>query len=504
MFSVPASPLRSALPSCSFPAFFLALLLASGTPARSQSRASGQALPYESLARRVLVDWGAGEAQPETFDLHGFLAGNCLRLSVGLYDLYLPLEVAEDEEAFSDFQRVALALIDSQETWLDWLEPTVPDRRELKSVRGDIKTLRRWVKGWKSRAIDAALSKDAGNEGGQDMFEVLGAKDSLRAAALHFAAYAAEGRALGLERSEGLREPIVLVTDRTRMVQLCCLGGWIYPSARSAFWQGSITTWTHFYIDDVKFLATHLANPRSPGDYAGGVRMDTRTKTGLEEQIVQLATNSLLANYFGDAIPPTLAGGLAINLVVDLYGECNTRVDGDLRARRTSAREVFVPGGNPNGGLLPPNLADSRWRSEQGSDYFVAALRRGMSAGSRKDHLHFTLQDDRGRRGVEVAPPFLGSAAATRSLPGGDYYGDQLEFLRSYRTCFLHWLREHGMGKEKRSHEAFAELLRRLAHGTVATLEATLAEVYGLPLSQAEPGDDDLEGRFLGWLRRQR
>ena len=81
--------------------------------------------------------------------------------------------------------------------------------------------------------------------------------------------------------------------------------------------------------------------------------------TGMQQQIAQLAGNAMIDNLFGDKIPPSLAGALSVNLVIDVYGECNTRVDGDLRARRMAAREFFVPGGASEGGVLPPNLADS-------------------------------------------------------------------------------------------------------------------------------------------------
>jgi len=426
------------------------------------------------------------------------MADNCLVLAIGLYDLYLPTEAAADPESLEDYQRVALALLDSQSCWLDWLEPEVQDSRALKEALRDHKTLRKWVDGWKLRYVERGMK-----DGERNLLDVLSAKKSVREASASLALYFEGGQALGLDRPAGAREPIVLVEDRVRMVQLCSLGGWIYPQHRSVFWQSSIKTWTHFYIDDVKFLATRFAAPRSASDYATGMRMDGRTPTGLEQQIVQLATNSMLANYFGDAIPPTLAGGLAINLVIDVYGECNTRADGDLRARRTSAREVFVPGGNPNGGLLPPNLAGSRWRAEQGSDNFVAALKRAMPDRIRDGGYSFILENDRGRRGVQVSAPFLGSVASASPL-ADEYYGDNLEFLRSYRCCFLSWLKENGAGRSSRSSEAFAKLLQGLASGTTDTLEALLASLYGLPLSSVAVGQEDLEGRFLGWLRKQR
>lgn len=470
-----------------------------GTPALAASLAPVQNLPHESLASQLLAEYGYAEATPETFDLHEFVATACLHVPVGIYDLYLPADAAADEDAVEEYQRVALALLDAQELWLDWLEDEVEDERALKQARQDHKTLVKWIKGWRARTISAGAE-----EGSRSLLDALSAKDSLREACERHAEYHARGEALSLGRHAGVREPIVLVQDRVRMVQLCSLGGWIYPTHRNVFWQPGIKTWTHFYIDDVKFLATRLANPRGPADYATGASMDSRTETGLEQQVVQLATNSMLANYYGDAIPPTLAGGLSINLVIDLFGECNTRADGDLRARRASAREVFVPGGLPSGGILPPNMADSRWRSEHGADHFTAALRRAMPS-ARRGVAKFVLEDDRGRRKAEVVAPFLGSAAIEASSPiDGEYHGDHLEFLRAYRSCFLNWLREAGAGSSKRSSQAYASLLKSLARPGEASIEGVLTTVYGSPLSSAEPGDEDLEGRFLEWLAKQR
>ncbi len=470
----------------------LLLVTAMAAPALSRD------LPYERLAGDFLAAYDAADASPQTFDLHGFLDEQFLHVSAGIYDVYLPSASAKSEKSLEDYQRVVLALFESQDRWLEWLESEVEDQRAYKQAGKDCKTLRKWVSGWDLDDVTDGLE-----QGHRDLADVLDASDSVREALERYAVYGASGTALGLNREDGAREPIVLAAGRKEMVQMCALGGWIYPQHRSVFWQESIATWTHTYIDDVKFLAMQFAMPRSPGDYTSGLRMDTRIETGLEQQIVQLATNSMLANYFGEAIPPTLAGGLAVNLVIDLFGECATRADGDLRARRTQAREVFVPGGNPNGGILPPNLADSRWRSEQGSDHFVAALKRAMPK-ARRGPARFVLEDDRGRRGTDVYAPFLGSSAGASSL-SADYYGDQLEFLRSYRSCFLNWLRERGAGSSsKRSSAAFANLLRCMARGSAETIEDTLANVYGTPLSSTEPGKDDLEGRFLAWLAKQR
>ena len=278
----------------------------------------------------------------------------------------------------------------------------------------------------------------------------------------------------------------------------------MYPRHRGIYWQPSIVNWTHFFIDEVKVLATQFAAPgRSPGDYASGISMDARTETGLEQQVSQLALNSMFSNYYGERLPPSLAGAMAVNLVVDVYGECNTRVDGDLRERRTAAREIFVPGGNPNGGILPPNLADSRWRDGHGSDYFQSPLKRALNSKRvQGTQASFQLMDDSERKRVEVLGPFLGTGGSSMSLPE-EFYGDQLEFFRSYRSCFLNWLRTEAVRRDP--DKKFAHWLRAMViNNDPERFESLFAEVYETPLSAAPPGVDSLEASFLNWLHRSK
>lgn len=460
-----------------------------------------QDLPYGSWAEKALADLGVEEPTQEGFFLKDHLERQYLHSHLGLYELFLPTRAEQaspvSEVEFEDYQRVALALLDSQAQWLEWLEPDSPAAKALKQAEKDHKSLRKWVDGWDYK--DLRDLEDARN-----LLEVFDAKKSVREASERHRELFLRGTALGMHRLVSKPEPIVLVGQRDRMMHFCALGGWLYPDQRTSFWNPGVTTWTHCYIDEVKFLSTVFNMPKFEGDYRSSLRMDTKIANGLEQQVVQLATDAMLANYFGAQLPPSMAGGLAVNLVIDVFGECNTRVDGDLRARRTAAREVFVPGGNPHGGILPAHLADSRWRTEQGSDRFVSALKRAMQDSTRRDPASFVLENDMGARGMAVPAPFLGSDAVSITSVGEDYYGDRLEFLRSYRVCFLGWLRDAGAGKSKRSAEAFAAFLRGMAGGPEVELSDVLQTVYEMPLSSSELGDEDLEGRFLEWLEDQR
>ena len=78
--------------------------------------------------------------------------------------------------------------------------------------------------------------------------------------------------------------------------------------------------------------------------------------------------------------------------------------------------------------------------------------------------------------------------------------------LRAYRAGFLFWLRTEGGGRGKASRKSFGSLLLALADPGQGELDfpSALQSVYGIPLSSAEPGKDDLEGRFLIWLHKQK
>ncbi|MEM8711787.1 MAG: hypothetical protein AAGG01_12610 [Planctomycetota bacterium] len=202
-----------------------------------------------------------------------------------------------------------------------------------------------------------------------------------------------------------------------------------------------------------------------------------------------------------------------MNLVIDIYGECNTRVDGDLTSRRTEAREVFVPGGNPDGGILPPLMADSRWRTEHGADRYLVGLQGSQAAGdsqakSRKDkNTFFQIKNDDENKDMFLKAPFLGTLAADRNLIIPDeYFGDAQEMFRAYRTGFAHWMQYSAFSKKKKkSQAAFAKLLTTLAQAepTDDALETAIMEIYEKPLTSGElDAKKDLEGEFLKWLSK--
>ena len=465
-----------------------------------------QRLPYGDLAKNALSRAGMAEIAPHAFSFEEFLHAGFLHVRLGIYDLYLPAGDELEAEELEHYRDMALTLLDAQRTWLEWLAPEVKGTRE---PLADLKKVQRWVSGWKIDRLPRAATA-----GQRELLEALKAKKDIGQSSSRLAEYMGSGAVLSLDREKPVFEPVVLVPDRERFVEMICIGGWLYPGHRTTYWNRHITHWTHFHVDRYKFLSLELTDPcRVDHDWTAGVPMNDRNPDAMAQQVTQLAFGSLLDNYYGARIPASIAGALSVNLVIDQFGECDTRADGDLRIRHTGAREVFVPGGNPNGGMLPPLGAASRWRDRQGADHFVSLLRQAQKQGAsrirkaKEKHLHFELISDSGAARRVVTAPFLGAGAADEDAVPPEYRGDWLEFQRAYRSCFLWWLQNKAERSVKSSGKSFATLLHDLAgeQNEEGDLAGAIARIYdGHGLSSEELGKKDLEGRFLRWLGKQR
>jgi len=460
-------------------------------------------VPYEQLAKRFINNIGAA-GTADTIEFDAMLQEHFLHGSLGIYDVFLPANITSDDDSLEKFQTAVLALLDSQETWLEWLAPA---SGKQKAALKDWKIVRGWVKGWKAKAL-----KSGSKDGERDLLTVLDASEKICEASARFSAFMASGEALGLSRESGQQEALILIPKRDQFVEFAAFCGLAFPADQGNFWHAGAVNWTNFDIKNYKVLALEYAAPVQKADgYSAGMSMDYRSPTGMAQQIVQLATNSMFDNYFGATVPPSLVGSLSLNLVLSQFGECDTRADGDLRSRRKSAREVFVPGGQKKGGQLAANLADSRWRIDRGVGHFIAPLKRAQKGGAEslkgKDKLRYfeLMVDDESKR-TTISGPYLGSAAADAENPPDEFYSDHVEFLRAYRACFVWWLQTTSIGSEKKSGKAFANLLCDLAASTdPMELETLFGRAYdGAPLSTPELKKDDLEGRFLAWLGKQK
>ena len=480
---------------------------AGGSPEPDARRAPSlaRALDHEALAVRFAEWLGYESPSADDLDFESVLAESFVRFDLGLYEVFAPVPSLSDAGKFELTRRALRALVQSQEQWAAWIEPA--SSADVKALGKDLSALDGWLKSIKPAKFAEGLAG-----GARVGLDVASAKDNVREASARAAQSMRSGAPLELGREKLSTEPVVLIPERGRFVEAIAFAGWVRSDLESSFWLDDIHTWTNFYLEQYKVLAMQYASPGgSPQQYEASMDMSSRTATGLEQQIVQLSTNSLIDNYYGAKIPPTLAGGLAINLVVDLFGECNTRADGDLSERRTEAVEVFIPGGNPTGGFLGTQMADSRWRTNQGADRFARVLRGSQKDGAGevrkgKDKLrYFEIQNEAGSEKKILEAPFLGSAAKARELPAS-FTGDELEFLRAYRCAFVWWLQNESLGGKK-SKQAFARFLIDAAQiEDASAVEPLLATVFDdTPLSTPElDRKGELEGRFLYWLSKKK
>ena len=197
-------------------------------------------------------------------------------------------------------------------------------------------------------------------------------------------------------------------------------------------------------------------------------------------------------------------------MIIELYGACHTRLDGDARSKRTEKREIFIRGGRSEGGELPQNVAESRWRQDYGKHHYLRVLkqvqRSGASSDKRNRHKYnsfLLMGDDAGARFIAHAP-LLGPPKGEPESPPDNVYGDYREFVRAYKTGFLFWLRTSAVGSRTKSEQAFAKLLMEITRGgEEASLSATIEAEYGVPLSDPGVTPDSLEGQFVKWLAKQ-
>lgn len=457
-------------------------------------------LPYEEIARAYLAEHGLEGVAPEQVDLREVLGKSFLRAPLGLFEVHYPLARTGERERCEGFRDVCLALLDAQERWLAWISA---DGKAPAESASDISTLRAWVKKWKPKELDRAARSPA-----RDMLEVFAADEGVRKAQARLREeLVRRGGPLGLEREEGEPVRIALMPTRRDFVQALCFAGWWKSDLRSIYWQSGIENWLEFQVDEVGFYAMEfLATGSKQGQWEVGTSLDDRNPRRLEQQIVQLGFNRMLRSYYGDALPGSFVGGLSLNLVIDLFGEVDTRVDGDLSSRQTDMRSVFIPGGRSEGGNLPPNEAGSRWRTDKGKDHFLRPLKQSQKLGSKakngsqKKLAGFELRSmDESVKAVVEAPIF-GSAASSPTIPD-ELEGEYQEFLRSYKCAFLHWMRTASSSVKGASERDFARFLVQLAlPDNVERFEAIVQEVYGTALSNATVDESCMEGRFLAWL----
>jgi len=450
-------------------------------------------LLYGEIARRWLER--NGQEAETSLSWTELLETRFAHLGLGVYDVYLPADALRDPKAVKAASGALQALVACQEGWASWIagQPTT----------GPTEPMRKWLQG--------LAPKQFGNRSaaGADLLVLTQADEGLVAEFEHYAHVQRAGKALGSAKElQGVR--LVVFPRRGEFVEFTCLAGQLDGRLRPTAWNGGLTTWLEYQADDTRFLSLEYCTTESARNFDKGVGVGERNPGALSQLVAQVGTRGLLARVAPE-LDPALASGLANTLVIDLYEELDTRIDGDVRSRSSQGSSTFVPGGNPNGGVLPQTSAENRWRGTKGRDHFVGVLAQvqkqsGKKAPKDEKLACFELRSDSGSAKETVRAPFLGSSA---QRPGDPVFPDYLEFVRCYSVAFLHWLRVGGAGAEpETSARLFGEFLGHLSRGTkTEDVPALLERIYGQPLSGGSTGEifehETLEGRFLAWLAKQ-
>ncbi len=458
----------------------------------------------EALARGWLAAHG-GAAEGAT--VPDVLRDRFAHLRLGAFALAFPPESFSFwGEAYAD---ALVGLLDVQLAWIDQAAPGDPARAEQEQR---VATLRKWLasQGKRLRKLEPAA--------GSDLVAALEPEAEVRAALEELAAYFDAGGPLAPPAAEDAagvanagaaaaagapaRKPaeLVFLPGREDFVPFVYVLGLLDEPWRGSYWTPDAARWTHCEWAHRRLIALEFATPAFERDWEQSISMTQKNKRGLVEHVVQLGARQIFEDM---GVPALFAVALANNLTIDVYGEVDTRNDGDTAAREIGEVSIFVPGALSDG-VLPAANADSRWRKEKGKEYFLPPLRQGQKDGSKdarskwQKKTHFTIDGDKGGKHT-VAGPFFGPG---EDAPPDDFLADYAEFLRAYRSGFLHWLREHGAGEDDAdlSRRAYGDFLRRVAGG--APLGDALKAVYADPLSDGKASETTLEGRFLDWLSK--
>lgn len=454
-------------------------------------------LDHQKIAKDYAVRLGIDTSRPEDVTLDAVYAKHFVHADLGAFHVEWP--IAELPSRAKEFKECCEALVKCQETWLDWVQLKAADQ---KAVRADLNTVLKWVSGWSVQNL-------AKGKGGQDVVAVLSQQPTAAEAHKRFNDALQRLTPIGPGREQPAQVKLVFAPTRQDFAEWIYFCGWVLPDMRPALWLDNVPDWTQCFVREAQVIGLQYSiNGRPPQDYTSGSWMNERDPDVMQQQVTQLAMNALFLDHYKDRVPGAFVSGLSMNLVVDTYGVVNTRVDGDTRSKETSKREIFIPGGASDGGFLGKNSAETRWRENQGADHFLPTLRLAQEEGgdeakNEKNKVAcFAVRNDAGGAKHVVRAPFLGSAAAETKPPPAEFNGDWAEFLRAYKSGFIHFLQTAAAGNEKVSRERFATLLRKLADPNLTTdFEAVFQEVYaGAPLSNADVDKNCLEGQFLRWL----
>ena len=471
-------------------------------------------IPFRELGAAFLENHCPKDANAVTCPLENVIAEKFAVVRLGAFELAFPLDFFGDQRRL-EVQQLSSAALELQDRWV---ERFGRDPATLAAVRAEIAPLRAWVDSWTKNDLGELARGPGGN-----LLDLLEADEAVREASRRFEPmlFAADKMFLAPQYTERLR--LLMCPTRREFMELVGYIGLALPARQKDLWHGGIGDWTQFWVDKTVVVALQYAPWGDDPQFNTGLPMNKFDKDGLRQHFVQQAAGALLFTSLNRTDMTLFEKGLAVNLTIELCGRANT-VDGEGAISSTGATtapyERFVPGGNSAGGMLPAipagafdAIVENHWRKGKGVDQFVEPLRDGQKAGSKRaqkdrqnplwkdETAHFELQSADGKK-LLISAPLLGRPSKEKPYPEEEFMNDLREFYRSYQSCFLGWLEREGKGEAEASALAFKQLLAKVAAPEGQTVDDAVAQVYGVPLASAEPGDA-LEWRFLAWLAEQ-
>jgi hypothetical protein len=474
----------------------LSLLASLATPAASagetkSTRPEESGVPFAKLADSFRQAHGV-EAGGDRSTLDTVLGKDYVAIQIGLFDVRYPASFVSDPKKAGDFIDSMAALFDLHDHWLAWLGSDAKS-----DERSDLRTVQKWVRSWKPAAVGTAFAK---SDGQRDLFRVMSAGSDLVSAS--------DRLAKRMRGSSGKAVQLILAPTRLDFLGLASFVGSLDDDSKKLLWVETLPVWTDFRLNDTQVLALEYGVVWKPGvDLSKGTDMNGRDENGLLQHVTQKATDLLLRHDLGAKVDPGLMAGLAVDMVIELFGENNARAGGSGAGNMTSQQSKFVAGGKSQGGQLARRSADTRFRESKGRDHFIPILHSCQRQGA-----DLTAKGDKTLRGAVdcflltegtanstpfiVHAPFLNGVDAGSDVPA-NLRNDLLELQRAYKAAFAYWLQTKATGA---TGDASAILFARFLCGVSSGTDAR--EVYGAPLS-AEAGTDSLELRFLKWLAKQ-
>jgi len=480
-------------------ALSLSLLVASA----SAQAPDDPLVDFEALGQAFVAEHCGGDA-PCALDAvlaeRGFV-------DVGPFRVFFPRDMLVDKERVEHLKQAVLGLYAGCESWVTWqgAGDKLPDVD---------KPLKKWASKWKPLKEKELASKPDARE----LFELVDTGDDVRAAFADLVALCDSKDDLSLVIPEGRQMRLILAPTRKEFMRWIGYGGLIDASMQHANWVEGAESWAQFW----QGLDLVLALEYAPWDgfdptFERAQPMERIGKGVLAQHVVQQSMIALLFSSRPNIGVTREDGALAMLLTIDACGEINT-IEGaggvSSSGARTSPYEKFVPGGNPNGGTLPgrsaaqlSGLVENHWREGHGADAFREPLKEGQKEAAKelkKDKTadpvaNFMLTKEDGTGAHFVHAPFFGPHANEQEYPPAAFLVDYAEFYRSYKTCFMDWVRQHGAGDDEAANaEKWAELLAGLnkLDGSI-TFDQLIEQVYGVPISGKDGSTDSLEWRFL-------